>query len=102
VLETDFPSIDGLEVANGYSQSKWVSESMIRKARERGVPGIFVFISLNCPVLVFRPADIVGDSSSGALNTQHDIVRFIRAVTRMGSAPLLNKQVVIFSNTFTV
>lgn len=53
VLETDFPLADaGLNT--GYQQSKWVAESLIYQAQERGLPAC-----------IYRPTRILGDSKTG-------------------------------------
>ncbi|MFF5675062.1 amino acid adenylation domain-containing protein [Streptomyces hygroscopicus] len=52
------PLGDGRLLRHGYTQSKWVAESLVGQARERGLP-----------VTVFRPTRISGDSESGICQT---------------------------------
>src|SRR5690349_6929323 len=75
------PSLSFSNDFSRYSQSKYVSECLVRQASQRA----------NLPVLVFRLGDISGDSRSGSPNLEHDIVRFIQAVVQMKSAPVANK-----------
>ena len=61
---------------NGYTQSKWVAEKLIKIAGERGVP-----------ISIYRPGRICGDSKTGACNAQDHTFRLIRGCIKLGSAP---------------
>ena len=61
---------------NGYGQSKWVSESLVWRAAERGLP-----------VSVYRPGNISGHSASGASNPRDLLGAVIVESLRIGAAP---------------
>ncbi len=58
----------------GYPQSKWVSEQLVLKARERGVP-----------VCVYRPGVITGQSRTGIGHMEDFISRIIRGCIQIGA-----------------
>ncbi|KXS19367.1 large subunit of L-aminoadipate-semialdehyde dehydrogenase [Gonapodya prolifera JEL478] len=60
----------------GYGQSKWVSEKLLMKARERG-----------CIVKIVRPGYVLGDSRSGATNTDDFIIRLMKGCIELGKVP---------------
>ncbi|BAZ37901.1 amino acid adenylation domain-containing protein [Calothrix sp. NIES-4101] len=64
---------------NGYTQSKWVAEKLIKIAGERGVP-----------ISIYRPGRICGDSKTGACNPEDHTFRLIRGCIQLGSAPKQN------------
>jgi thioester reductase-like protein len=70
-----------LSRANGYSQSKWVAETMVRRSFARGVSGC-----------VIRPATVFCDSSSGYFNHTDFVVRSLRGMVELGAAPALGPQ----------
>ncbi|MFN6571973.1 amino acid adenylation domain-containing protein [Dendronalium sp. ChiSLP03b] len=63
-------------IANGYTQSKWVSEKLVTIARERGVP-----------VSIYRPGRISGHSQTGVCNVNDHTFRMIRGCIQLGSVP---------------
>ncbi|KAI9207350.1 male sterility protein-domain-containing protein [Polychytrium aggregatum] len=63
-------------ISGGYSQTKWVSEQLVNKARSRGVP-----------VTIIRPAGIVGDSQYGVSNSDDYIWRYVKGCIQLGVAP---------------
>src|SRR5215207_1294401 len=73
--ETD---LDDLAEAreDGYGQSKWVAEKLVREAAGRGLP-----------VSVYRPGNVSGHSESGASNPRDLIGAVIVESTRLGYAP---------------
>jgi thioester reductase-like protein/amino acid adenylation domain-containing protein len=73
--ETD---LDDLAEAreDGYGQSKWVAEKLVREAAGRGLP-----------VSVYRPGNVSGHSESGASNPRDLICAVIVESTRLGCAP---------------
>jgi myxalamid-type nonribosomal peptide synthetase MxaA len=73
--ENDEPKLS-VNLDNGYAQSKWVAEKLVRLAGDRGVQ-----------VTVYRPATVAGDSRSGIWNTEDFLCRLIKACIQMGSAP---------------
>ncbi len=73
--ENDEPKLSA-NLDNGYAQSKWVAEKLVRLAGDRGVQ-----------VTVYRPATVAGDSRSGSWNTEDFLCRLIKACIQMGSAP---------------
>lgn len=73
--ESDFP-VSTEELRDGYDQSKWVAEALVRQARERGLP-----------VNIYRPSHIAGHSRSGAWNTSDFISRMIKGCIDLHVAP---------------
>ena len=69
---------DHLDSNSGYNQSKWVAERRVLAAFERGLSGC-----------VIRPANIFGHSSTGACNATDVVIRLLRGVCEIGSAPQL-------------
>lgn len=65
VMENEDISDPGI-LPIGYTQSKWVAEGLIWKAKEMGIP-----------VIVYRLGHIVGDSITGICNTGDFIFRII-------------------------
>jgi amino acid adenylation domain-containing protein/thioester reductase-like protein len=61
---------------DGYGQSKWVAEKLVREAAGRGLP-----------VSVYRPGNVSGHSESGASNPRDLIGAVIVESTRVGCAP---------------
>jgi thioester reductase-like protein/amino acid adenylation domain-containing protein len=61
---------------DGYGQSKWVAEKLVREAAGRGLP-----------VSVYRPGNVSGHSESGASNPRDLIGAVIVESTRLGCAP---------------
>ncbi|WP_426334859.1 amino acid adenylation domain-containing protein [Paenibacillus silvae] len=65
----------------GYSQSKWVAEQLVWEAKMRGIP-----------VTVLRPGFIMGDSKTGASNTEDYMGKLIKGCIELGSYPDLPNQ----------
>ena len=61
---------------DGYGQSKWVAEKLVREAAGRGLP-----------VNVYRPGNVSGHSESGASNPRDLLGAVIVESTRLGYAP---------------
>jgi thioester reductase-like protein/amino acid adenylation domain-containing protein len=61
---------------DGYGQSKWVAEKLVREAAGRGLP-----------VCVYRPGNVSGHSESGASNPRDLLGAVIVESTRLGYAP---------------
>jgi len=66
-------------IMNGYGQSKWVSEKLISKAIERGVPACII-----------RPGFILGSEKNGMLNTDDFIIRMMIGCAQLKMAPDLS------------
>ncbi len=77
-LCTEDAPLDSLAGAreDGYGQSKWVGEKLVRQAEERGLP-----------VSVYRPGNISGHGYSGASNARDFITALMVGAIRLGSAP---------------
>ncbi|EGD72477.1 hypothetical protein PTSG_11594 [Salpingoeca rosetta] len=82
VVSEDAPLIAGDELTTGYAQSKWVAEKLCEKARAR-----------NIPVTVFRPGYIFGNSSTGVMNLDDYLVRFLKACVEVGSHPAIHSRI---------
>lgn len=65
----------------GYSQSKWVAEQLVWEAKMRGVP-----------VTVLRPGFIMGDTETGACNTEDYMAKLIKGCIQLKSFPDLPNQ----------
>ncbi|MBA2534945.1 MAG: thioester reductase domain-containing protein, partial [Rubrobacter sp.] len=61
---------------DGYGQSKWVAEKLVREAGERGLP-----------VSVYRPGNVSGHSETGASNPRDLLGAVIVESLRLGCAP---------------
>jgi amino acid adenylation domain-containing protein/thioester reductase-like protein/non-ribosomal peptide synthase protein (TIGR01720 family) len=75
-LETDFLA-PGENLRDGYDQSKWVAEAMVRQAQRQGLM-----------VNIYRPSHIVGHSRTGAWNTDDFVCRIIKGCIDLGVAPV--------------
>ncbi|MFI9262188.1 amino acid adenylation domain-containing protein [Streptomyces sioyaensis] len=69
--------LDGL--VHGYTQSKWVAETLVETARGRGLP-----------VTVYRPTRIAGDSSSGACQSADFLWLLLKGCAQAQLAPVLD------------
>uniref|UniRef100_A0A1I8I4I0 Fatty acid synthase n=2 Tax=Macrostomum lignano TaxID=282301 RepID=A0A1I8I4I0_9PLAT len=72
-------SVHAQELADGYSQTKWVAEQLLMKARARGMP-----------VIVYRLGNQAGDRANAAWNPQDLTLLMLQGVLRSGQAPRLN------------
>jgi len=78
-LESWPPDCAGESLVNGYEQSKWVAEHILKLAADRGMP-----------VAVYRPGLLTGDSVSGRfVNTDQFIARFLKSSIQLGCIPAL-------------
>jgi thioester reductase-like protein len=66
----------GRGAVGGYGQSKWVCESMLELARQRGVP-----------IVVHRPGLVLGHSQTGVANAQDLLFRTMQSIAQLGLAP---------------
>ncbi len=64
---------------DGYQQSKWAAEQLMKTAMERGYP-----------VNVYRLGRVTGDQNSRYVNNNDLVWRIIRSSVRIGHYPLLN------------
>ncbi|MBH8554249.1 amino acid adenylation domain-containing protein [Nostocaceae cyanobacterium CENA357] len=70
-------SIDNIVVpANGYAQSKWVAEKLVKIAGDRGIP-----------TCIYRPGRISGHSQTGVFNRNDFLYKLIIGCIELGSAP---------------
>ncbi|KAI8805276.1 hypothetical protein BJ742DRAFT_409393 [Cladochytrium replicatum] len=76
VLEQD--NLEGSRVGlrSGYGQTKWVSEKLVMRARERGVP---------CTII--RPGYILGHSQTGVGNVDDFLWRLVKGCIQLGKVP---------------
>ncbi|MFM7363112.1 MAG: thioester reductase domain-containing protein [Cuspidothrix sp.] len=72
--QDDFNDWEGIFL--GYSQTKWVSEKLVKIAGSRGLP-----------ITIYRPPLIAGDSKTGICNTHDFINLMIKGCLQMGSFP---------------
>ena len=66
-VHEDDPLQAGESLQTGYAQSKYVAEGLCQLAHKRGLP-----------VIIFRPAFIIGDSVTGVCNVDDYLVRMIQ------------------------
>jgi len=81
VNESDLLKSSHTELASGYAQSKYVSEQLVIRARQRQL------LPNNCSVTVIRPGYILGHSVSGVSNTDDFIFRILKGCLQMGIRP---------------
>ncbi|KAL3260281.1 hypothetical protein ABHI18_004724 [Aspergillus niger] len=75
------PHLHALKYELGYAATKWVSEVMVRRAREHGLAA-----------MIFRPGFILGDVEQGGGNLDDFFARFIRGCVQVGAFPHLHNQ----------
>jgi amino acid adenylation domain-containing protein/thioester reductase-like protein len=65
------------ELRTGYVQSKWVAESLAREGRSRGLP-----------LTIYRPSRILGDSQTGACQTDDYLWRVLKGCIQAQAVPV--------------
>ncbi|KAJ5318325.1 hypothetical protein N7476_004745 [Penicillium atrosanguineum] len=75
------PNSKGLPYDIGYAASKWTSEQMVRRARDRGLP-----------TAIYRPVFITGDSNTGAGNPDDFFALLMVGSIQIRAFPCLHKQ----------
>lgn len=80
VLETEELEASGT-LYNGYAQTKWVAEKLVRIAGKRGLP-----------ISIYRP-NTAPDSRTGAFNPNDHISLMIKGSIQLGCGPLWTLQV---------
>ncbi len=76
ISEADDLSGSSKDLCNGYGQSKWAAERIIREAGKRGLRGAII-----------RPGYVTGDSTSGFSNTDDYLIRMIKGSIQLGLIP---------------
>ncbi len=71
-VQVDPPST----LSNGYGQSKWVAENLVREASRRGVPAT-----------IYRMAKVSWDTATGVSNPADQLSRIMSACLEVGAAP---------------
>ena len=84
VVGEDDPLEHFEELSVGYGQTKFVAETMLRRAMER-----------NIPVLIHRPAYVLGDSVAGATNADDYLIRMVKGCIELGAAPIMKNQIMV-------
>ncbi len=79
-LPETWVSDPGLLGPSGYARSKWVAERIIGIAHDREIP-----------TAIYRPAEISGHSTTGAMGSDDALWHYVRACIELGSAPLPNE-----------
>jgi len=64
---------------DGYAQSKWVAENLIKIAKSRGIP-----------ISVYRPGMITGHSKTGVANSNDIMSRLLKSFILLKNAPQMN------------
>jgi thioester reductase-like protein len=68
--------LESREIYVGYSQCKWVSETLVRAAAARGIP-----------VTIYRPDFIAGSARDGGFNTADFLARLFKSIIELGIMP---------------
>jgi amino acid adenylation domain-containing protein/thioester reductase-like protein len=76
VISDDDPLPSPHWLLDGYTQSKWVAEKLVRIAASRGIPAI-----------TYRPGTIIGHSRTGATNLDDFTPSLIRGSMQLGVVP---------------
>lgn len=79
VNESDFIADGQVLDENGYVQSKWVAEQLVRQVGERGLP-----------VCIYRLARIAGHSQTGFSNSSDFLNLAIKGCIQLGKVPFLD------------
>jgi L-aminoadipate-semialdehyde dehydrogenase len=82
ILESDDLQGSAYGLGNGYGQSKWAAEYIIRRAGERGLKGAII-----------RPGYVTGDSKNGASNTDDFLLRILKGCAELGSYPNIHNNI---------
>lgn len=82
ISEDDDLSGSKADLGTGYGQSKWVSEYLVREAGRRGLHGCII-----------RPGYVLGDSKSGATNSDDFLVRMLKGCIQLKARPNINNTV---------
>ncbi|CAI5758919.1 unnamed protein product [Candida verbasci] len=82
ILESDDLAGSSSGLGNGYGQSKWSAEYIIRRAGERGLRGCII-----------RPGYITGFTETGASNTDDFLLRLLKGCAELGSYPNITNNV---------
>lgn len=82
ILEEDELNCSSRGLANGYGQTKWASEFLMREAGRRGLTGAIV-----------RPGYVTGESTSGVSITDDFIIRMLKGCQELGARPELRNSV---------
>ncbi|KAK9456154.1 hypothetical protein V1511DRAFT_496690 [Dipodascopsis uninucleata] len=82
VSEEDDLSGSSSGLGNGYGQSKWAAEYIVRAAGARGLTGA-----------VIRPGYVTGQSVNGITNTDDFIVRMMKGCVQLGLVPDIHNTV---------
>jgi amino acid adenylation domain-containing protein/thioester reductase-like protein len=88
-LTEQFPTDTYENLFGGYGISKWVSEVLLRQAKERGLP-----------TCIYRSGYIFGDSSTGILSLNDALLMLIKGCIQMGVAPLMQERVTLLPVDF--
>ncbi|MFC8918375.1 amino acid adenylation domain-containing protein [Streptomyces sp. NPDC057116] len=75
-VRPDRPLGDVTLLRNGYAESKWVAETLVAQARERGLP-----------VTVYRPTRISGARGTGVCQTSDFLWLLVKGCVEAGAAP---------------
>ncbi|KAH7367788.1 alpha-aminoadipate reductase [Plectosphaerella cucumerina] len=76
VLEADDMEGSRVGLGNGYGQTKWVAEQLVREAGKRGLRGAVV-----------RPGYILGSRHGGVSNTDDFLIRLCKGCVQLGARP---------------
>jgi thioester reductase-like protein len=76
VLREDRRLAPDMVPPNGYVQTKWVAEALVRQARHRGIP-----------TAIYRPSWISGETGSGACAALDALWSFVKACVELQGAP---------------
>ncbi|OQY57302.1 MAG: hypothetical protein B6247_00650, partial [Candidatus Parabeggiatoa sp. nov. 2] len=73
-------SLDKSQFVDGYVETKWVAEQLVKQAGERGLP-----------VCIYRPSRVTGHSQTGISNLADIINLLIKGCIQLGKAPVFGE-----------
>ncbi len=79
VFLENHPLEHGEALLGGYSQTKWVAESLVRIAAGRGLP-----------VSIYRPGGVTGHSHSGVCDHNSFLSRALKSYIQLGAVPAVD------------
>ncbi|GAM21371.1 hypothetical protein SAMD00019534_045460 [Acytostelium subglobosum LB1] len=82
ITEASTPTLDNLDMMNGYNQSKLIAEQLVKQAQVRGVP-----------VLMFRPATVYANSATGVDNPNDFVRLLLKGILHMSAYPLIESTI---------
>lgn len=74
-------------LTGGYTQTKWVAEQLVKRARSRGIP-----------THILRPGYVTGDAETGVSNVDDFLCRLLKGCVELKAAPIMDKAAIDMSS----